>query len=175
MAQISIPMSNKVGYSMYWNSMWDSKINFSRALKEDIYLKSFIPLIFDDNISNKILKTYSFENLLKKKILTKYNLHLKTNNLKKNLFYKYILNLNKMIFFGSKVWVLKYQKWVIIYFFMYFPKFSDLKNNQKVKERYSTNNDNNSINNLFSLYKTVTIKLKYSYNFFNNSINKNLF
>jgi len=64
-AQISIPISNKVGYSMYWNSMWDSKINFSRSLKEDIYLRQFIPLIFNDKVSTKILKTIKYKNFLK--------------------------------------------------------------------------------------------------------------
>ena len=66
MAQISIPMSNKVGYSMFWNSMWDSKINYAKSLKEDIYLNKFVPMIFNDSISTKILKTINFNQLKKK-------------------------------------------------------------------------------------------------------------
>lgn len=175
MAQISIPMANKVGYSMYWNSMWDNKVNFSRSLREDIFLNTFVPLIFEDNTSNRVLKTLDFGKITKKEILQKYNLHIRNDNLKKNTFYKYIANLNKVLYFSSKIWILKYQKWVIIYFFMYLPKFSELKNKNKVEERIHTTHDLNSINNLFSLYKIISLKLKYSYNFFNNIVNKNYF
>lgn len=171
MAQISIPMSNKVGYSMFWNSMWDGKINFSRLLKEDIYLNIFIPLIFQDKISTKIIKTRDFNKLIKKIDFFRYNLHLKTNNLNKLSFYNYITSLNKIKYFSSKVWILKYQKWVIIYFFVYLPKFNTLKNiennpNNKYFENY------NNINSLFILYKTSWLKSTYSYSFFNKNINK---
>lgn len=175
MAQISIPMSNKVGYSMFWNSMWDSKINFSRSLKEDIFLKNFIPLIFNDKISSKILKTLSFEDLNKKNVFEKYNLHIRTKNFKKNLFFKYISDLNKTNYFNSKIWVLKYQKWIIIYFFMYIPKFGELRNKHKINNFNFNYINSSSINNLFSIYKTISIKLRYSHNFFNNIINKNYF
>ena len=119
MGQISIPATNKSGYSMFWNSMWDDKINFARSLKEDIYLKQFVPLIFNDGISTKILKTVNYNKLDLEKISKQYKLHTKIKNLNKNDFYKYILDWNRLNFFNSKVWVLKYQKWVIIYFFMY--------------------------------------------------------
>lgn len=169
MAQISIPMSNKVGYSMFWNSMWDGKINFSRLLKEDIYLNIFIPLLFEDKISNKILKTKDFNTLIKKTNFNRYNLNIKQSNLNKKNFYKYISELNKINYFSTKVWILKYQKWVIIYFFMYLPKFNSLKINNF---NFFKNNNFDDINNLFVLYRFNTLKLKYSYNFFNKNINK---
>ena len=127
MAQISIPMSNKVGYSMFWSSMWDKKINFSRSLKEDIYLHSFIPMIFNDNISLKTFKMKNFNETRKSDICQLYNLHLKISSLSKSDFYKYILEVNKINLFKSKIWVLKYQKWIIIYFFAYLPIFNNLK------------------------------------------------
>ena len=164
MAQISIPVSNKVGYSMYWNSMWDSKINFSRSLKEDIYLRQFIPLIFNDKVSTKILKTIKYKNFLKVFRSDKYNLHLKIGGLNRNDFYKYVKNLNHINMYSSKVWIFKYQKWVIIYFFIYLPKFNSFKKKiLKKREKAKFNN----VNNLFSLYKKITLKSKYSYNFFN--------
>lgn len=169
MAQISIPMANKVGYSMFWNSMWDGKINFSRLLKEDIYLNMFIPLLFEDKISTKIIKSKDFNNLLKRVDYNRYNLHMKVNNLSKKAFYKYMSELNKVTYFSTKVWILKYQKWIIIFFFMYIPKFNCLKN---IKFKPSKKINHNSINNLFTLYKNTTLKLKYSYNFFNKSVNK---
>jgi len=175
MAQISIPMSNKVGYSMFWNSMWDDKINFARSLKEDIYLKKFVPLIFEDSISTKILKTVNFNKLDLDKISRNYKLHVKIRGLNRNDFYKYILDLNKLTFFNSKVWILKYQKWVIIYFFMYLPTFNDLKNKFKKNLDFNYNCSLNNTNKLYSFYKIINVKLKYSYKFFNSNISKNHF
>lgn len=175
MAQISIPMSNKVGYSMYWSSMWDNKINYSRSLKEDIYLNQFIPLIFNDKISNKILKTLDFNKIDLKNSLMKYNIHIKSYNLDKKNFYKYLKNINKVNFFKSKIWILKFQKWIIIYFFIYLPYFNKFKRkiykNVFIKKNFKYNN----LNNFISLYKKANFKLKYSYKFFNNCFNKNYF
>lgn len=175
MAQISIPMSNKVGYSMFWGSMWDNKINYDRGLKEDIYLNQFVPLIFEDSISTKIFKTVNFSTLDIKRLNKLYSLHVKLDNLKKNDFYKYLLELNKVNFFKSKIWLLKYQKWVIIYFFIYLPTFNDLKNKPLSSSDINHSTNQNSINKLYSLYKITNIKLKYSYKFFSNNVDKNYF
>lgn len=175
MAQISIPMSNKVGYSMFWGSMWDNKINYSRSLKEDIYLNKFIPLVFEDSISTKIFKTINYNKLNLKSISKLYNLHIKINNLNKNDFYKYILELNKVNFFKSKIWILKYQKWVVIYFFIYLPFFNTLKSKSFKNFDIKFDIKQNNLNKLYTLYKGVNFKLKYSYKFFNNNINKNSF
>lgn len=174
MAQISIPMSNKVGYSMYWNSMWDSKINYNWSLKEDIYLNNFIPLIFDDNISIKILKTKDFNKIDKNNIINIYNLPIKIINLNKSDFYKYISELNKVNFFKSRIWILKYQKWVIIYFFIYLPSFNKLRKRFHIFEPFKKTFVNNP-NNLLSIHRNVSLKLKYSYSFFSKSFNKSYF
>lgn len=174
MAQISIPMSNKVGYSMYWSSMWDRKINFSRFLKEDIYLNTFIPLIFNDKISTKILKTFDFNELIKNNNFYNYNIHIKQENLKSNLFFNYIKELNKLNSFNSKVWIFKYQKWLIIFFFVYLTKFNSFKIVLK-KENKKINKIYNNVNSLFNLYKISSLKTKYSYNYFNVCLNKNYF
>jgi hypothetical protein len=155
--------------------MWDDKINFARSLKEDIYLKKFVPLIFEDSISTKILKTVNFNKLDLDKISRNYKLHVKIRGLNRNDFYKYILDLNKLTFFNSKVWILKYQKWVIIYFFMYLPTFNDLKNKFKKNLDFNYNCSLNNTNKLYSFYKIINVKLKYSYKFFNSNISKNHF
>jgi hypothetical protein len=114
MGQISIPASNKSGYSMFWNSMWDSKHNYNVFLKQDIFIKSSLILFFSDYSSDKLFfflkpgsrnkfKKYRINNVKNKK---KFNF---------NLYYKFIRSVgnNNDIFF-SKLWLLRYQSWVIL-------------------------------------------------------------
>lgn len=172
MAQISIPMSNKVGYSMFWNSMWDRKINFSRSLKEGIFLDRFIPLIFDDDVSRKILKTQNFNKFNMRGNFLKYDLPLKSVILNKGDFIKYISKVNKIEMYRSKVWILKYQKWLIIFFFLYLPFFNKYKKKIKKKKRISSNINTNQA---YRIYKKIDFKLKFSYDFFNTKFQINYF
>ena len=61
MGQISIPASNKSGYSMFWNSMWDSKHNYNVFLKQDIFIKSSLILFFSDYSSDKLFFFLKFD------------------------------------------------------------------------------------------------------------------
>lgn len=112
MGQISIPILNKTGYSMFWSSMWDQKILYNRHLKEDILLENFFNCLFNDsfsvnliNFNQKSLKNYK-----------KYNYDLDLNSF---VLYKSILNKNKVNYIPSKLWILRYQKWVIFYQFIF--------------------------------------------------------
>lgn len=169
MGQISIPMSNKVGYSMYWNSMWDNKINYSRSLKEDIFLNKFILLVFEDCISSKVLKY--FNKNYSESILYKYNFHLKMSN--KLEFNKYLMKNNKIVFYSSKLWILKYQKWIILYFYIYIPFFNRLK----IKANLTSKGIHSSkdIYNLYNLHLKADFKLNFSYKFYRSQIKKNCF
>jgi hypothetical protein len=114
MGQISIPASNKSGYSMFWNSMWDSKHNYNVFLKQDIFIKSSLILFFSDYSSDKLFFFLKFNSRNKFK---KYRIN-NVKNKKKfnfNLYYKFIRNVgnNNDIFF-SKLWLLRYQSWVIL-------------------------------------------------------------
>jgi len=114
MGQISIPAANKSGYSMFWNSMWDSKHNYSVFLKQDIFIKSTLILFLNDYSSDKLffyLKLKSRSNF--KKYLVN-GLKFK-KNINFNSYYNYIRELNNSnnLFF-SKLWLLRYQSWVIL-------------------------------------------------------------
>lgn len=114
MGQISIPASNKSGYSMFWNSMWDSKHNYNVFLKQDIFIKSSLVLFFSDYSSDKLFFFLKSDSRNKFK---KYRIN-NVKNKKKfsfNLYYKFIRNIgnNNDIFF-SKLWLLRYQSWVIL-------------------------------------------------------------
>ena len=114
MGQISIPASNKSGYSMFWNSMWDSKHNYNIFLKQDIFIKSSLILFFSDHSSDKLFFFLKFDSRNKFK---KYRIN-NIKNKKKinfNLYYKFIKNINNNndIFF-SKLWLLRYQSWIVL-------------------------------------------------------------
>lgn len=158
MGQIGIPMLNKVGYSMFWNSMWDNKINYSRNLKEDIYLNKIFKYLLNDNTSfNTLTHTKKREKMFN------YKLSKSKHFYKKNLF-----KLNKIIFYSSKLWILKYQKWVILYNFIYIPKFSEIsKFNIK---KGNLNKNSIFFKNLYKIHMKANSKLKASYSFFKKKV-----
>ena len=161
MGQISIPASNKSGYSMFWNSMWDSKHNYSVFLKQDIFIKSSLILFFSDYSSDKLFFFLKFDSRNKFK---KYRIN-NVKNKKKlnfNLYYKFTRNSgnNNDIFF-SKLWLLRYQSWVILNISI----FSSFKE-ELFKKKLEINFDNW----FFHYYKNLLIlsneKIKHNkYNF----------
>jgi len=162
MGQMSIPALNKVGYSMYWNSMWDNKVSYTRSLKEDLYLNKYIDLLFDDKISAKILNA-NRKNKFNVRIIKKYIPHSREKYLNNNLI-NYLKKNNKIIHLTSKLWVFKYQKWVVLFCFLYLPIFNNIKKKKIiVKKNYVY--DSNPYNLLY-IYKKASLKFKYSYNFF---------
>lgn len=113
MGQISIPAANKSGYSMFWNSMWDSKHNYNIFLKQDIFIKSSLILFFSDYSSDKLFFFLKSDSRNKFK---KYNINIIRNKRKINfnLYYKFFRNVNNNDIFFSKLWLLRYQSWVIL-------------------------------------------------------------
>jgi len=114
MGQISIPAANKSGYSMFWNSMWDSKHNYSVFLKQDIFIKSTLILFLNDYSSDKLFFFLKLESrfVFKKYLIS--GLKLK-KNINFNSYYNFVRNLNNNndLFF-SKLWLIRYQSWVVL-------------------------------------------------------------
>lgn len=166
-----MPIMNKTGYSMYWNSMWDDKLNYSRSLKDDIFLKNFMYIFFEGG-SNFIipLNLKHFEKKFKL-LKRRYNFQVKKVNKKNELgdivSYKYVTKKRKKFRpYLSKIWILKYQTWVIIYFYSYSFNLSvffkkKLKKSDKFKKYY---------NIVFNYYKNL-IKINYNYDFYNENLN----
>lgn len=153
MAQKSIPIFNKVGYSMFWNSMWDNKNNFSKKIQKENFIKLFINFFISDFFYNKFVYFYNF----KKINFFNLNLKYKLNNLfKSNLLYKNLINYSNNDLLVSKVWVLKFQNWIVIYFLLY------SKNNFLL----NFNDANYKGNNYYSIINN------YYLNFFKFKINK---
>ena len=88
MGQKSIPVLNKVGISMFWNSMWDDKINYSKNLHKflttseityniinnlttlNVFRKNFV--FFKKNYKNTKYKIFLLNNIFIQKIIIKY-------------------------------------------------------------------------------------------------------
>lgn len=169
MGQISVPVINKTGYSMYWSSMWDDKLNYSRSLKEDIYIRKFLPVLLEDNISSTLkIKNFSDKFL---NLNTKYNIHL-NSDWNRNEIYNYLKSLNRSIFYTSKIWVLRYQSWVLIFFYIYSPTFNKLLKKTDLSNEIVF--DSFSHNILLNYYNSL-IKLNYNYSFYKNSLKKSIF
>lgn len=150
MGQISIPSANKSGYSMFWNSMWDSKHNYNIFLKQDVFIKSSLILFFSDYSSDKLfffLKNISRNNFKQYKIINFKN----NKKINFNSYYKFLRKTNNNDIFFSKLWVLRYQSWIILNISIFF--FSKKEN---LKKELEINFDNW----FFNYYKNLLLNNK---------------
>lgn len=141
--------------------MWDNKHNFSKLMCEDEFLKVCVPLIFEDNFVDD-LSLYIKKTSISKEKLDFYNVFSK--NLKNISIYKFFKN-NKFYSFFSKLWILRYQGWVIIYVFVYMPVFNNFLKDKNEFYRF-----NQSYYSIFFNYYFNLNKLNYNNKYFNNQI-----
>ena len=192
MVQKNIPYINKSGYSMFWNSMWDNKNNYSKFLQKDYFIKSFINYFFSDFLQNQFVFKTNFNKLDLNSIKLNYNYNFLSNNknylnlflnnkinnefflknvydfnsINKNKNYlNYYLNNNfNSDIYLSKIWLFKYQNWIILYFFVFSRNNSYvLKKNTK----FYTNNVyfSNYLNNFYLNLFKLNVNKKYSDSF----------
>lgn len=165
-----MPIMNKSGYSMYWNSMWDDKLNYTRSFKDDVFIKFFFYLFIEGGYS--FLMRYKIKNIDDhfNYLKIKYNLHILKKKKDENKYMYLTDESNSSKIYLSKIWVLKYQTWIIFYFFTYsFKSGVFFKKKKYVKVSRSNNNYLNLMN---SYYKNL-IKIDYDYDLYNNySFNK---
>lgn len=164
-----MPMMNKTGHSMYWNSMWDDKLNYSRSFKEDMFIRMFFSLFIEGGylfiFRYKINSVDSHLNFLK----NKYNLHfVKIKKDEKHYFYVLDPRKNSQRYL-SRVWLLKYQTWIIFYFFTYSFDLSFFKKKKKLKKKIYK-----QYFNILNSYYFNTFKLGYNYKSFNKYIFNNI-
>jgi len=120
MGLTSLSRLNRSGVYDYWEDSWFTEKTYKQHLFKTVVIKYLI---------NEILSGFFF-NILKKK-----------NNTNLGFFQNQSVNFKSLfVLYFSKVWVLKYQNWVIIliYFFKlnYTQKFNNtLKINNFVKQK----------------------------------------
>ncbi len=127
MGQISSPLSMRYSKSMQWPTLWGDKINFNKKVKEDVFVNSVLPLLFNEAIylnkytNNKNITYYlnstlsSTSHLLKSFYENKFFL-LKTAFLKLDTLTPFFLT-----FFG-KLWIIRFNSWFILVLYIYSPK-----------------------------------------------------
>ena len=150
--------------------MWDNKINYNRSFNEDIFLIKFMDFFLNDGISINTFNKKKYD-INKHFFYTKYDLPNKNLNylILKKLFFKK----NKLKIYTSKLWVLKFQKWIILYCFFYSLKFNRLK---KVEiKKYKKTIFNSNLSTAYSIFLKSLINYNTSFNFFKLNNNKNIF
>ena len=155
MVQKNTPYINKSGYSMFWNSMWDDKINFSKNLQKDFFLKSFINFFFSDFIFNQFVNNFKI-NKFENNLIIHNNYDFNIFNKNKRFIKSQMNFFCESYFVLSKIWLFRYQNWVILYFYIFSKNNPTFKKNIKInksKKYYLYNYLNNYYLNTFKLGK----------------------
>jgi hypothetical protein len=117
---------------MFWLSVWDDVHLLNKKFKEDYLTRKFLTFIFKNKFSTFLKKmnysTYSIE------ILEKFNINL-SNFLEKESFPFFLRSLSRVPNFLSKIFILRFQKWVCISLKIYTPS------NKKKKTKKKKNNN----------------------------------
>jgi hypothetical protein len=120
--QVSLPVLNRTGYSMFWSSVWDSKHNYNKLFKQDIILKRIIGSLFNERFFFK----NQFINLKALSSTNVFNSFENWNIFKSDKsfisFFNVVLKKRKTNFiYPLKVWIIRSQGWLIIFFSIYSP------------------------------------------------------
>ena len=134
MGQTKFKILNRSGYSVHWNNSWESKKNYKKNFINFLFLELFLEKVFNDSL---FVQDYFFiknRNNIKHNFLTKNLIFLKKLNVFKN-------NLKKLKIFNSKIWIFKYQNWIIINVYIYIVKNVDVSINSVKKKKIFYFND----------------------------------
>ncbi len=176
---MSSPSINRWGLNLFWYRFWyvDKNLTFNVS-QDDLFNKLLLLYIHYGILFNKT----PFLNFYWWPFLTNYR---KNYNLNTNLKYfriveyknkvisetrkYYLRNKVKNLYF-SKLWILRYQNWLIINFYAYQP----LNKKNRKKNKYS--NDINFYSSFLNHNKIKTfrrVKFYFFFSFYKNSLNHN--
>ena len=140
MGQTKFKILNRSGYSVHWNNSWESSKNYKKNFTNFLFLELFLEKIFNDNL---FVQDYFFlkSNSSKINFISQNLLYLKKINIFKS-------NYKKLKVLNSKIWILKYQNWVIVNIYVYIIKSSNLDINTVKKKKiiYSCDKYSNYLN-----------------------------
>lgn len=174
---MSNPSINRWGLNLFWYRYWFNDKNSSSNFHQDNLINKLLLIyihygllcpqnIFLNkywyNLSQKSLKNYQTQFNLKYFRLIEY----KNRVLNESKTYK-IRNKIKNIYF-SKIWILKYQKWLIINFYSFQPISTKLNKKILKKKYFDFYIDKN-----YKKYKFITYRQKFFITFFLNKYLQN--
>lgn len=144
MGQISSPLSMRYSKSMHWPVLGVDTLNLTKKLKTDVFSNMILSLLFNETIYlNKYtnnafilfyLNTMKLNNISVKKFF-------ENNFFLKKIYFNTLTTLTPFFlsFFG-KVWIIKFNSWLIIVLYVYSPKqvvsIKKLKNSSFTKTSY---------------------------------------
>ena len=119
MGQVNLPILNRAGFFSFWDSVWEDFFNYQRAFREDIFAKKLLSFLLFDQIlfSNFFLSLNYF--FLIKKISRPFFINYKNYTELTKFFKKQAVKTSPIYF--SKLWVIKFQKWVLLSIYLYKP------------------------------------------------------
>lgn len=135
LGQSSIPVLNRNGYSMFWLSSWENLDSYSTNLNEDAFIRN----IFQNMVNDKYSSRFFFaKNKLSIFADCTSNTFLKSLN--HSELSEFFFRFKKIPYYVSKIRILKFQKWLITYFYLYSYK-------KKTEKSFS------NFNNFFNFFK----------------------
>ncbi len=178
---MSNPLINRWGINLFWYRFWFTDKNNSLVVNQDNLINKLILIYTHFGLlqsKNIFLNKYWYLSYKKKNILSSYTdnsynlkyfrlIEYKNKILNEFKSYK-IRNKIKNLYF-SKIWILRYQKWLIINFYSFQPTPNRLKKkNIKLKK---LNSYVNSMNKDYELILRYRFFLTYFLNFYLKNIN----
>jgi hypothetical protein len=114
LGQSSIPTLNRNGYSMFWLSSWENLHSYSTNLNEDAFIRNIFQYMVNDKYSSRFF--FKKDSLFRFADSTS-NTFLKSLN--HSELSEFFFRFKKIPYYISKIRILKFQKWIIAYFYIY--------------------------------------------------------
>lgn len=127
MGQTNLPLLNRVGYFLFWDSVWEDFFNYARSLREDFFIKNLINIILIDRIIfSKFFFSFKFYKFLNN-YSSSFFLNFESFYMLRNSFKK--LAVRSIPVYFSKIWFIKFQNWCFVSMYIYKPIVSIPTNN----------------------------------------------
>jgi len=106
---------NRSGYSMFWNSVWENKHNYTTFFKEDVLIRKYITLLFNEKISSQTFFLKNLNSNVEKKAYWQkiYNIRFDLNQ---QSLINFLNKFNKLPLYISKIHIIRLDGWIILYF-----------------------------------------------------------
>lgn len=155
LGQISYPILNRFGYSMFWFGMWDSLLNYNKFLVRSFFLNSFFSSFFNLFFSLTFFFLSKYFN--KNKITARTNFLKRFNkiNLAEKSHFRTVAEKNPNNVYLGKLAILSFNEWYIVSMFAYYSKY---KNPAEGLDQISSNIANYT--NILFFLKNKNIELQ---------------
>lgn len=157
MGQVTLPVLNRKGYSSVWENHWDTKLNYNQTNREDLFLKKFFKIFLKNWFSKTKMffnSKFSFNKKKSNKFTRFYKFDILMSDPKEIKNYLNTFKNKKFTYNFSKIFLVRFQSWLLIYAYIYVPKVWIIRIKKKQPHFFNKNYIN-------ELYKYHTSKLNY--------------